>query len=190
MKGFIKQKLNEAFEAQDGLYYHGSPYSFDKFDTNRIGSGDGLNKFGHGLYFTNDINTALYYAKELSIGDLRDTGFNLYTVKISDIDSFHQWEEETPSFIAECVMRKLHKIGKSNDAEQIQQEFEEYGQYWELKNMYETLKYLLGGPKQTSEFLTLCGLGGVVSKSSMHNGDIYTVYDDSLIRIVNVEKIK
>jgi hypothetical protein len=38
------------FKESSGLFYHGSPYSFDKFDMNKIGTGDGLNKYGFGLY--------------------------------------------------------------------------------------------------------------------------------------------
>jgi len=31
--------------------YHGSPHSFDKFDSSRIGTGEGAQVYGHGLYF-------------------------------------------------------------------------------------------------------------------------------------------
>lgn len=187
ISSIYEQVLNES---NDKLFYHGSPYTFDKFDFDRIGSGDGLSKFGHGLYFADDIDTAVYYAKELSIGDLRKEGFNLYSVRIYNLDSFYEWEDETPSFVAECVIRKLYRMDKRDDADQIQQEFEEYGKYWELKNMYETLKHILGSAKATSEMLSICGVGGVIGKSPAHKSNIYTVYDDSLIRIINSQKLK
>ena len=31
--------------------YHGSPYDFDRFDASKIGTGEGLQAFSHGLYF-------------------------------------------------------------------------------------------------------------------------------------------
>lgn len=31
--------------------YHGSPYDFDKFDLSKIGTGEGAQAYGHGLYF-------------------------------------------------------------------------------------------------------------------------------------------
>src|SRR6185312_26485 len=31
--------------------FHGSPYAFDKFDLSKIGTGEGAQAYGHGLYF-------------------------------------------------------------------------------------------------------------------------------------------
>ena len=31
--------------------YHGSPYDFDRFDMSKIGTGEGAQAYGHGLYF-------------------------------------------------------------------------------------------------------------------------------------------
>jgi hypothetical protein len=31
--------------------YHGSPHDFDRFDLNKIGTGEGAQAYGHGLYF-------------------------------------------------------------------------------------------------------------------------------------------
>lgn len=31
--------------------YHGSPYDFDRFDASKIGTGEGAQAYGHGLYF-------------------------------------------------------------------------------------------------------------------------------------------
>jgi hypothetical protein len=187
----IGEIYNEIFEESgERVFYHGSPYQFDKFDFDRIGSGDGLAKFGYGLYFTDNPDLAIYYAKELSKGELKKTGFNLYTVKLYNLDEFYVWEEETPEFVAQCVVRKLLKLGKTSDAELITTEYEEYGKYWELKNMYSVLTDILGTQKETSEWLTICGVGGVISDAITHSGKIYTVYDDSLIKIVNVENLR
>lgn len=45
--------------------YHGSPYKFDKFDINKIGTGEGAQVYGHGLYFAENEKTAKAYRKAL-----------------------------------------------------------------------------------------------------------------------------
>ena len=187
-------KLGEIYtqfinEETDNLFYHGSPYNFNKFDFDRIGSGDGLSKFGYGLYFTDTKELAEYYAKELSIGEHRKTGYNLYTVKLYNLNEFYPWEEELPHHIADCVMRKLDKIGKSDDAELMRNEYEEYGQMWTTRSTYEILTHSLGGGKNTSEFLNLCGLSGVIAESIIMKGNIYVTYDDDNIKILDINKL-
>ena len=46
--------------------YHGSPYKFDKFTTEKIGTGEGAQAFGWGLYFTDLEGIARGYAEELA----------------------------------------------------------------------------------------------------------------------------
>jgi len=46
--------------------YHGSPFSFDKFTTEKMGSGEGNQAFGWGLYFTDLKDIARHYAKALT----------------------------------------------------------------------------------------------------------------------------
>ena len=41
--------------------YHGSPYKFDKFDISKIGSGEGNQVYGHGLYFAEHPEVAQSY---------------------------------------------------------------------------------------------------------------------------------
>jgi hypothetical protein len=46
--------------------WHGSPYEFDKFTTEKIGTGEGAQAFGWGLYFTDLESIARNYAEKLS----------------------------------------------------------------------------------------------------------------------------
>ena len=48
------------------MAFHGSPHSFDKFTTEKIGTGEGAQAFGWGLYFTDLESIARNYAKVLS----------------------------------------------------------------------------------------------------------------------------
>ena len=41
--------------------YHGSPHDFDKFDMSRIGTGEGAQAYGHGLYFAENEGVAKSY---------------------------------------------------------------------------------------------------------------------------------
>ena len=46
--------------------YHGSPHSFDQFDTSKIGTGEGAQAYGHGLYFAGNEGVAQAYRKNLA----------------------------------------------------------------------------------------------------------------------------
>jgi hypothetical protein len=41
--------------------YHGSPHDFDKFDLSKIGTGEGAQAYGHGLYFAENPKVAQEY---------------------------------------------------------------------------------------------------------------------------------
>ena len=46
--------------------YHGSPHKFDAFDLSKIGTGEGAQAYGHGLYFAEDPKVGKYYATNLA----------------------------------------------------------------------------------------------------------------------------
>ena len=41
--------------------YHGSPYLFDKFDLKKVGTGEGAQAYGHGIYFAENPEVAKFY---------------------------------------------------------------------------------------------------------------------------------
>lgn len=54
-------------EEEDSITaYHGSPHSFEEFDPKYIGTGEGAQAFGHGLYFAGDEGIAKHYRDTLS----------------------------------------------------------------------------------------------------------------------------
>lgn len=59
--------------------YHGSPHDFDRFDMSRIGTGEGAQAYGHGLYFAENEATAKSYRDALI-----PTGDALAGVKAAD----------------------------------------------------------------------------------------------------------
>jgi hypothetical protein len=46
--------------------YHGSPHSFDKFSMDKIGTGEGAQAYGHGLYFAEAEDVAKKYRDDLA----------------------------------------------------------------------------------------------------------------------------
>lgn len=48
------------------IAYHGSPHKFDKFDMSKIGTGEGAQAYGHGLYFSEAPSVAKTYQGKVS----------------------------------------------------------------------------------------------------------------------------
>lgn len=46
--------------------FHGSPHDFDRFDASKIGTGEGAQAYGHGLYFAGNEDVAQAYRSKLS----------------------------------------------------------------------------------------------------------------------------
>lgn len=59
------------FSNQSGMVgYHGSPHEFDEFDMSKIGTGEGAQAYGHGLYFAENPRVAKSYQGETSYADM------------------------------------------------------------------------------------------------------------------------
>lgn len=69
-----KQKMQDTLErilgkenaARFMVLWHGSPHDFDKFSLSYMGTGEGNQSFGWGLYFSDSKDVADYYASQLS----------------------------------------------------------------------------------------------------------------------------
>jgi len=61
-------KLDELGDAVRSVIraFHGSPYDFDRFDASKIGTGEGAQAYGHGLYFAGSEPVAKTYRDQLS----------------------------------------------------------------------------------------------------------------------------
>ncbi len=53
------------------IVWHGSPHKFDKFDSSKIGTGEGAQAYGHGLYLAESPDVAKSYQK---IGEVTSIG--------------------------------------------------------------------------------------------------------------------
>jgi hypothetical protein len=53
--------------------WHGSPHLFERFSLDKIGTGEGAQAYGHGLYFAENPETAKQYRNNLAYGSASDT---------------------------------------------------------------------------------------------------------------------
>ena len=109
--------------------YHGSPYTFDRFDLGAIGTGEGRQAHGWGLYFAKDRKVAANYRilkdhdmnyKGQPIGKLRD-----------DLESKKDWDKLTivDDFINE---QDISRMDMSN--------YEEDTVHWFKKEIYPNIE--------------------------------------------------
>jgi hypothetical protein len=69
--------------------YHGSPHVFDEFDASKIGTGEGAQAYGHGIYLAENPEVARGYKKDLSGFDEPFLQFGKTKIagqQLSDID--------------------------------------------------------------------------------------------------------
>ena len=85
--------------AQGIIAYHGSPHSFDKFDLSKIGTGEGAQAYGHGLYFAESEPVAQAYRKALTQSDGLTT---LYNVDGKIVPK--RWSSDDPESVAANMM--------------------------------------------------------------------------------------
>lgn len=62
----LGQKLAEAYNPAGMVVYHGSPHLFEKFDLGKIGTGEGAQAYGRGLYMAQMPEVAKSYASGLN----------------------------------------------------------------------------------------------------------------------------
>ena len=80
--------------------YHGSPHDFDKFSLDKIGTGEGAQAYGHGLYFADAEDVAHSYKTNLANAK-RDTAADDATLKAAGLTDY-QIEQARP-FIADTA---------------------------------------------------------------------------------------
>lgn len=76
----LDQAMNVAMGVGPGAIraYHGSPHSFDRFDFSKVGTGEGNQAYGYGLYFAENPAVAKGYKDTLS-----STGNAIYSGEIT-----------------------------------------------------------------------------------------------------------
>ena len=106
--------------------YHGSPHDFNAFDLSKIGTGEGAQAYGHGLYFAENEKVAKGYREQLSPGyDLKVNGqeYNSYDpshLAAMNMDTFGK-RGKTRQEIADMLREDSHFGSRYSDAADLLQ---------------------------------------------------------------------
>lgn len=100
--------------------FHGSPHDFDAFDLAKIGTGEGAQAYGHGLYFAENPQTAEQYKKAFDARSGAEQDAKMYQVSINaDPEHFLDWDrplsEQSPKVQEALTKSGLMPQNPSND---------------------------------------------------------------------------
>lgn len=148
--------------------YHGSPHDFNAFDMSKIGSGEGTQAYGHGMYFAGNEGVARGYKDALTADG------HMYEVNINaNPDHFLDWNKplSQQSQHVQDTFRNMGYDAGSNDPTGAQ------------------LHASFGNPASTSQFLQQAGIPGVryldtESRAVGEGSHNYVAFDPSIVDIV------
>lgn len=123
--------------------YHGSPHDFDEFSTEAIGTGEGAQAYGHGLYFAESEKVAKEYRDQLTKRDIDYEEWLMGKYKEAernqDYSRMEMYERaimhDTPADFRDTASDLDYDEDYRGLAEEIAEEIEEYGP--NLGRMYE-----------------------------------------------------
>lgn len=178
---------------KDNIVFHGSGNYFTEFDEKFITSGHENQVHGYGFYFTYNKEIAQFYAKELK--NVKKESY-IYTVRLYRDSNFLSWEDRLDFEDAEHILKCFEEEHDNGDIDDLKDALglseSYYGDLPTAKNIYDHLKYDLGGEKNVSKFLYDCGIDGFTftSKENGFNAKNVVVFSkNSIAKIINVEKI-
>jgi hypothetical protein len=122
--------------------YHGTPYDFDKFDAAKIGTGEGAQAYGHGLYFAENEGVARSYRDQLAGGADRFVGGQPY-------------DSKTPEHLAASLMKTYEKYGgRDRVLKVLQDDIANLDLDEASRNTYQRTLDLVQGQAPIQEFTT------------------------------------
>jgi hypothetical protein len=102
-----------AVKPQGITAYHGSPHSFDRFDISKIGTGEGAQAYGHGLYFAENEGVAQSYKQALTTGAMNSTEFKKIGLSPNDRRNAMMFARTTHPLFPEVAARDFaNYLGK------------------------------------------------------------------------------
>lgn len=196
-----RQEKQEQIATQTGVYFqrawYGSPYTFENFDLGKIGSGEGNQVHGWGLYFAKDKKVAESY-KDVFGGTKGDEHqASIYEVEVPE-DTVLLDEEKDFNAQPKKVKAAIQKLIKNLTDEELENAGEDVS--WEgrtvaIKNVmemlkdfdgkgiYNTLYDIFGGDKEASLKLNEYGVKGI-AYGGREDGRCFVVFDDKAIQII------
>ena len=198
-------------EGNDLILQHGSPHNFEQFQLEKIGTGEGAQAFGYGLYFTDGSKIAKGYADKLS----KDGTGTVYSVRIKDgrTSSWANWREPLDETQEQSLFNSLPKedrvaydkfvedafnngsnkdyTGAVSDLKIGKDGYPAYERQTASGNLYLDLKDALGQQKATEVFKS-AGFNGIKyeAKKGLSDSTNYVVFDPASIEIIGKEETK
>lgn len=164
--------------------WHGSPHDFVEFLLSAIGTGEGAQAHGWGLYLAEKREAASGY------------GGKLYHVEIPDNDVLideQKTYDEQPAKVRKSLEKLVHgltleqlenwndvrRLGKSKVIAEIMDTLSES----DGMNIYGTISDLVDGQQEASELLNQYGIKGITYHDEQ-SGRGFVVFDDKAIQII------
>ena len=212
VKNPIQQKQTTQDESLDTLY-HGSKFSFNKFDLGRVNTGQRSQDFGYGLYFTSDKDTAKFYANELSNTKTPIQKYDEIIKNNKRNDMLYQYLSENRVASAERIVTGLidKKVGDISEWQELLRALnivQRYGYLYTVTisnpNFIERNDYIAMqresnlNDQQMNKILTQQGFNGIkykinsfgLSKASISSREFNVVIiNDNIIHMQNSEKV-
>jgi hypothetical protein len=123
--------------------YHGSPYDFEQFDTSKIGTGEGAQAYGHGLYFAESEPVAKEYRDRLTD---KTTNF-----RVGDIDMPKWVLRSIETAEDKNAAIEKHRRDFSGRLAEAETERETSNQPWMVSGRISTAKDILAGLDQLQQ---------------------------------------
>jgi len=104
--------------------YHGSPHDFDRFDASKIGTGEGAQAFGHGLYFAENEGVAKSYKTALAkdrmlYGGVEFESGNPVHEAAGAIDQYGSRVNATSAFDKELAFLRAYQPTRADQIDKI-----------------------------------------------------------------------
>jgi hypothetical protein len=123
--------------------YHGSPHDFEQFDTSKIGTGEGAQAYGHGLYFAESEPVAQEYRDRLTD---KTTNFRVGNIDMPKwvLRSIETAEDKNAAI-------EKHRQDFSGRLAEAETERETSNQPWLVSGRISTAKDILAGLDQLQQ---------------------------------------
>lgn len=102
--------------------YHGSPHDFDRFSLDKIGTGEGAQAYGHGLYFAENEGVAKGYRDRLGTAPwrtLEGAGGDWAKVARSDFEYYNGNVDAAVTAWRDLATRKPDSVGGKASAQKL-----------------------------------------------------------------------
>lgn len=108
--------------------YHGSPYQFEQFDIEKIGTGEGAQAYGYGLYFAESEDVARGYKEALTNPRIEVSGKPADLIYTADIrerfaDLYDEVGDEISQERLDIILSNMSQADTASDLENVVSSF-------------------------------------------------------------------